>query len=138
MTGNIRLVLVAACALVDPVGRVLMAQRPEGKELAGLWEFPGGKIEDGERPEDALVRELREELGIGVRPGSLEAFTFASHGYERFHLLMPLYLCREWTGEVTPMEGQRVVWSALADLSALPMPPADLPLVAALQRKGTL
>ncbi|BCW87922.1 8-oxo-dGTP diphosphatase [Alphaproteobacteria bacterium SO-S41] len=138
MTGKIRLVLVAACALVDPDGRVLMAQRPEGKELAGLWEFPGGKIEDGERPEDALVRELREELGIGVRPGSLEAFAFASYGYERFHLLMPLYLCREWMGEVTPMEGQRVIWSALADLDALPMPPADLPLVAALQRKGTL
>ena len=138
MTGKIRLVLVAACALVDPGGRVLMAQRPEGKELAGLWEFPGGKIEDGERPEDALVRELREELGIDVRPGSLDAFAFASHGYERFHLLMPLYLCREWTGEVRPMEGQRVIWSALADLSALPMPPADLPLVAALQRKGAL
>ena len=138
MTGKIRLVLVAACALVDRAGRVLMAQRPEGKELAGLWEFPGGKIEDGERPEDALVRELREELAIGVRPGALEPFAFASHGYERFHLLMPLYLCREWTGEVTPMEGQRVMWSAVAELDALPMPPADLPLVAALQIKGTL
>lgn len=138
MSEQVRLVLVAACALIDPAGRVLMAQRPEGKELAGLWEFPGGKIEHGERPEDALVRELREELGIGVRSGDLAAFTFASHGYERFHLLMPLYLCRTWTGDVTPMEGQRVIWSALADLSALPMPPADGPLVAALQRLGTL
>ena len=138
MGRKVRLVVVAACALVDPAGRVLMAERPEGKELAGLWEFPGGKIEDGERPEDALVRELREELGIGVRPDDLVPFAFASHGYERFHLLMPLYLCRVWEGEVTPMEGQRVIWSAVAGLSALPMPPADAPLVAALQRVGAL
>ncbi|MBL9010092.1 MAG: 8-oxo-dGTP diphosphatase MutT [Alphaproteobacteria bacterium] len=138
MTGNVRLVLVAACALIDPEGRVLMAQRPEGKELAGLWEFPGGKVEDGERPEDALVRELREELGIGVSASALEPFAFASHAYERFHLLMPLYLCRVWTGEVRPMEGQRIQWSALAGLNSLPMPPADVPLVAALQREGAL
>lgn len=138
MGRKVRLVVVAACALVDPAGRVLMAERPEGKELAGLWEFPGGKIEDGERPEDALVRELREELGVEVRPDDLVPFAFASHGYERFHLLMPLYLCRAWKGEVTPMEGQRVTWSAVADLSALPMPPADAPLVAALQRVGAL
>lgn len=138
MTGKVRLVLVAACALIDPEGRVLMAQRPEGKELAGLWEFPGGKVEDGERPEDALVRELREELGIDVSAGALEPFAFASHAYERFHLLMPLYLCRFWTGEVRPMEGQRIQWSALAGLNSLPMPPADVPLVAALQREGAL
>ncbi len=138
MTGNVRLVLVAACALVDGDGRVLMAQRPEGKELAGLWEFPGGKIEHGERPEDGLVRELHEELGIAVDPRDLTPFAFASHGYERFHLLMPLYLCRRWQGEVTPMEGQAVIWSAPADLDLLPMPPADLPLVAALQRVGAL
>lgn len=138
MTGNVRLVLVAACALVDPEGRVPMAERPEGKELAGLWEFPGGKVEDGERPEDALVRELGEELGIRVDAGALRPFAFASHAYERFHLLMPLYLCRSWSGEVRPMEGQRILWSAPADLHSLPMPPADVPLVAALQRKGAL
>jgi 8-oxo-dGTP diphosphatase len=138
MSGNVRLVLVAACALVDGEGRVLMAQRPEGKELAGLWEFPGGKIEHGERPEDGLVRELREELGIAVSAVDLVPFAFASHAYERFHLLMPLYLCRSWLGEVTPMEGQAVIWSAPADLDILPMPPADLPLVAALQREGAL
>lgn len=135
---KLKVVLVAACALIDGEGRVLMAERPEGKELAGLWEFPGGKVEGGERPEEALVRELREELGIAVDPGALEAFTFASYGYERFHLLMPLYLCRRWTGAATPMEGQRIRWSALSDLEALPMPPADKPLVAALKRKGAL
>ena len=119
-------------------GRVLMAERPEGKELAGLWEFPGGKVEGGERPEEALVRELREELGIEVKPEALEPFTFASHGYERFHLLMPLYLCRSWIGVAAPMEGQRICWSALSGLDSLPMPPADRPLVEALRRKGAL
>lgn len=135
---QVRVVLVAACALIDGEGRVLMAERPEGKELAGLWEFPGGKVEGGERPEAALVRELREELGIEVDPGALEPFMFASHGYERFHLLMPLYLCRSWNGAVVPMEGQRISWTALADLDSLPMPPADVPLVTALKRKGAL
>jgi 8-oxo-dGTP diphosphatase len=136
MTGKRRIVLVAAVALVDVAGRVLMAERPEGKELAGLWEFPGGKVEDGETPEHALVRELREELGIDVAPAALEPFHFASHGYERFHLLMPLYLCRTWSGEVVAMEGQRIAWTALADLPRLAVPPADLSLVAALVKEG--
>lgn len=135
---KLKVVLVAACALIDGEGRVLVAERPEGKELAGLWEFPGGKVEDGERPEKSLVRELREELGIEVDPEALEPFMFASHRYERFHLLMPLYLCRRWIGEAAPMEGQRICWSALADLNTLPMPPADRPLVEALKRKGAL
>ena len=138
MTGNVRLVLVAACALVDPEGRVLMAERPEGKELAGLWEFPGGKVEDGERPEDALVRELGEELGIRVDAGALRPFAFASHGYERFHLLMPLYICRAWQGEVSAMEGQRIAWTRIADLPALAVPPADGPLITALMKEGAL
>lgn len=137
MTEKRRTVLVAAVALLDAEGRVLMAERPAGKELAGLWEFPGGKVEDGETPEHALVRELREELGIDVAPDTLEPFTFASHGYERFHLLMPLYLCRSWQGEVTAMEGQRLAWTAPADLAGLAVPPADLPLIAALLREGT-
>ncbi len=135
---QVKVVLVAACALIDGEGRVLMAERPEGKELAGLWEFPGGKVEGGERPEQALVRELREELGIEVDPGALEPFMFASHGYERFHLLMPLYLCRDWNGVAAPMEGQRISWTAIAALDSLPMPPADVPLVEALKRKGAL
>jgi 8-oxo-dGTP diphosphatase len=133
---KVKVVLVAAVALIDGEGRVLMAERPEGKELAGLWEFPGGKVESGERPEEALVRELREELGIEVDPEALEPFSFASYGYERFHLLMPLYLCRRWTGDVASMEGQRLRWSAFSDLDTLPMPPADKPLVEALKRKG--
>lgn len=135
---KVKVVLVAACALIDGEGRVLMAQRPEGKELAGLWEFPGGKVEGGERPEQALVRELREELGIEVEPEALEPFMFASHGYERFHLLMPLYLCRRWQGTARPMEKQQISWTALAALETLPMPPADVPLVEALKRKGAL
>ena len=135
---SVKVVLVAACALIDGEGRVLMAERPEGKELAGLWEFPGGKVEGGERPEEALVRELREKLGIEVDPAALEPFTFASYGYERFHLLMPLYLCRRWQGDPAPMEGQRICWSAIAGLKTLPMPPADVPLVEALERKGAL
>lgn len=136
MAETVRLVLVAACALMDAGGRVLMAERPAGKELAGLWEFPGGKVEAGERPEQALVRELREELGIDVAPGDLTPFSFASHAYPSFHLLMPLYLCRSWQGEVTAMEGQRIAWTAFDELGALAVPPADLPLIAALTREG--
>ena len=125
---TIRVVLVAAVALLDPDNRVLIAQRPAGKSMAGLWEFPGGKIEPGETPEAALIRELHEELGITVLPACLAPFTFASHAYETFHLLMPLYLCRKWTGDVVAREGQALRWvrpNALADYA---MPPADEPL----------
>ena len=125
-------VLVVACALVDPDGRVLISQRPEGKAMAGLWEFPGGKVEPGERPEGALIRELREELGIDVTEACLAPLTFASHGYPSFHLLMPLYVCRRWKGEIRPSEGQRVAWVRPIGLRAYPMPPADIPLVAHL------
>jgi 8-oxo-dGTP diphosphatase len=127
------LVLVAAVALVDPDGRVLIAQRPEGKPLAGLWEFPGGKVHDGETPEAALIRELKEELGVDVREACLAPFTFASHRYDTFHLLMPLYVCRKWEGIVTPQEGQRIKWVALKRLSDYPMPPADQPLIAMIR-----
>src|SRR6476469_11195794 len=109
-TMSIKLVLVAACALVDADGRVLLAERPAGKSMAGLWEFPGGKIEAGERPEETLIRELKEELGIVVREPCLAPLTFASHAYEDFHLLMPLYVCRRWEGIVTAQEGQRLAW----------------------------
>jgi 8-oxo-dGTP diphosphatase len=128
---SIKLVLVAAVALVDG-GRVLMAQRPPGKPMAGLWEFPGGKVEPGETPEAALVRELAEELGITVDPGALEPLTFASHPYEKFHLLMPVYACHEWTGALTGREGQAFDWFAADALKDLPMPAADLPLIAPL------
>lgn len=138
MTGPVRLLLVAAAALVDDAGRILLAERPPGKQLAGLWEFPGGKVENGERPEDALVRELREELGIAVEPRALAPLAFASHAYDDFHLLMPLYLCRRWSGEVASMESQSLRWVLPAEMSALPMPPADIPLVAALLRAGAL
>jgi 8-oxo-dGTP diphosphatase len=127
-----RLLLVAACALVDTDGRVLLAQRPEGKALAGLWEFPGGKIELGEVPEDSLIRELQEELGIVVRKACLAPFTFASHEYEDFHLLMPLYICRRWEGQVQGREGQALKWAKPSTLRDFAMPPADEPLVAAL------
>lgn len=127
------LLLVAACALIDPDGRVLIAQRPEGKSMAGLWEFPGGKIEKGERPEDTIIRELREELGIVVREACLAPFVFASHGYEAFHLLMPLFLCRRWEGTIVPAEGQAIKWVRPRDLGAYPMPPADLPLIPLLR-----
>ena len=126
------LVLVAAAALVDGDGRVLLAQRPPGKIMAGLWEFPGGKIDAGELPESALIRELREELGIEVEPTCLAPFTFASHAYGGFHLLMPLFICRRWQGIVRPREGQMVKWVRPAAMADLPMPPADKPLVAML------
>src|SRR5215210_1614476 len=123
------LLLVAAVALIDADGRVLLAQRPAGKPMAGLWEFPGGKVEAGERPEDALIRELHEELGITVREPCLAPLTFASHAYEGFHLLMPLYACRRWEGFVQPREGQALKWVRPRDLRAYPMPPADEPLI---------
>jgi 8-oxo-dGTP diphosphatase len=127
-----RVLLVAACALVDADGRVLMAQRPEGKPMAGLWEFPGGKVEPGEVPEETLIRELREELGIVVREACLAPLTFASHAYEDFHLLMPLYICRRWEGSVSGLEGQALEWVRPAKMRTYPMPPADEPLVASL------
>jgi 8-oxo-dGTP diphosphatase len=129
---SVKLVLVAACALVDADGRVLLAQRPAGKTMAGLWEFPGGKVEAGERPEDSLIRELKEELGIVVREACLAPLTFASHAYPDFHLLMPLFVCRRWDGTVTPREGQRLAWVRPNRLRDYPMPPADEPLVAHL------
>jgi len=127
-----KMVLVVACALIDPDGRVLIAQRPEGKALAGLWEFPGGKLEPGERPEAALIRELDEELGITVKEACLAPLTFASHAYEDFHLLMPLYICRRWDGTVSAKEGQNLKWVRPNRLRDYPMPPADVPLVAHL------
>jgi 8-oxo-dGTP diphosphatase len=127
-----RIVLVAACALIDADGRVLLARRPEGKPMAGLWEFPGGKVETGERPEDTLIRELAEELGITVREPCLAPLTFASHSYPDFHLLMPLYVCRRWEGMVTAKEGQALAWVRPNRLRDYPMPPADEPLVSHL------
>jgi 8-oxo-dGTP diphosphatase len=126
---NVRMVLVVACALIDADGRILLAQRPEGKALAGLWEFPGGKLEAGERPEDALIRELAEELGIAVKPACLAPLTFASHAYDDFHLLMPLYVCRRWQGEAAGREGQALAWVRPQKLRDYPMPPADGPLI---------
>jgi len=129
---SVRLVLVAACALIDPDGRVLIAQRPPGKSMAGLWEFPGGKVEPGERPEQSLIRELREELGIAVKEECLAPLTFASHLYPDFHLLMPLYVCRRWEGFVEPQEGQQLKWVRPPELRNYPMPPADEPLISHL------
>ncbi len=126
-------VLVVAVALIDPDGRILLAKRPEGKTLAGLWEFPGGKVEATERPEAALIRELQEELGINVEESCLAPLTFASHAYEDFHLLMPLYVCRRWKGLVQSLEGQELKWVYAKDLRNYPMPPADLPLIPHLQ-----
>jgi len=126
-------VLVAAVVLIDADGRVLLAQRPPGKHLAGLWEFPGGKVQPGETPEAALIRELREELGIDTEASCLAPFTFASHGYPDFHLLMPLYLCRRWHGIAMAREGQTLKWVRPARLGDYPMPPADKPLVAMLR-----
>ncbi|WP_424932588.1 8-oxo-dGTP diphosphatase MutT [Amaricoccus macauensis] len=128
-----KLVLVAAVALIDSDGRILLAQRPEGKAMAGLWEFPGGKIESGETPEAALIRELHEELRIDTWESCLAPLTFASHGYETFHLLMPVYVCRKWKGIPQGNEGQRLKWVRVQDLASYPMPPADLPLLSMLR-----
>ena len=125
-------VLVAACALVDADGRVLLAQRPPGKTMAGLWEFPGGKVEADERPEEALIRELHEELGISVQEACLAPLSFASHVYPSFYLLMPLFICRRWQGIVRPCEGQVLKWVRPAKLRDFPMPPSDIPLIPAL------
>jgi 8-oxo-dGTP diphosphatase len=129
---TVKLVLVAACALVDTDGRVLIAQRPEGKSMAGLWEFPGGKVEPGEQPEQSLIRELQEELGITVKPECLAPLTFASHTYPDFHLLMPLYVCRRWEGFVEAREKQKLKWVRPNELRNYPMPPADEPLISHL------
>jgi 8-oxo-dGTP diphosphatase len=126
------LLIVVACALLDADGRVLITKRPDGKTMAGLWEFPGGKIEPGERPEEALIRELKEELGIDVREECLAPLTFASHAYAEFALLMPLFVCRRWAGEPEGREGQVLKWVRPARLRDYPMPPADAPLVPAL------
>lgn len=131
--GLTKILLVAACALVDNDGRVLLAQRPEGKSMAGLWEFPGGKVEVGETPEASLIRELKEELDIDVTEACLAPFTFASHGYDKFHLLMPLYVCRRWEGDMAPLEGQVLKWVSPLRMGDYPMPPADVPLVAMLR-----
>lgn len=131
--GSKPLLLVAACALIDSDGRVLLARRPEGKKMAGLWEFPGGKLHPGETPETALIRELKEELGIDVSAACLAPFAFASHEYERFHLLMPLYLCRRWKGVATPQEKQTLSWVRPHKLADYPMPPADKPLIPLLR-----
>jgi 8-oxo-dGTP diphosphatase len=122
-------ILVAACALVDADGRVLVAERPAGKSMAGMWEFPGGKVEPGETPEETVIRELAEELGVETKGSCLAPLTFASHAYDDFHLLMPLYVCRRFWGIPTPREGQRIKWVRPADLRALAMPPADEPLI---------
>jgi 8-oxo-dGTP diphosphatase len=127
------ILLVAACALIDADGRVLLAKRPQGRPLAGLWEFPGGKVEPGETPEAALIRELGEELRIRVLPTCLAPFTFASHGYQAFHLLMPLYVCRSWEGEVSAQQGQELAWVRASRLADYAMPPADEPLKAMLR-----
>lgn len=129
---SVRIILVAACALIDVDGRVLIAERPPGKAMAGLWEFPGGKVETGERPEDTLIRELSEELGITVREACLAPLTFASHSYPDFHLLMPLYVCRKWEGEVTAKIHTRLAWVRPNKLRDYAMPPADEPLVSHL------
>jgi 8-oxo-dGTP diphosphatase len=127
-----RLLLVAACALVDVDRRILIAQRPAGKSMAGLWEFPGGKVEEGETPDATLVRELKEELGVDTKEACLAPLTFASHTYDDFHLLMPLYVCRRWTGTPEPREGQGLKWVRAVELRSYPMPAADIPLIAPL------
>jgi 8-oxo-dGTP diphosphatase len=134
---SLPLILVAACVLIDADGRVLIAQRPEGKSMAGLWEFPGGKIEAGERPEETVIREMGEELGVTIKEACLAPFIFASHSYAAFHLLMPLFLCRRWEGIPQPREGQNIAWVRPKDLALqrerYPMPPADLPLIPMLR-----
>jgi 8-oxo-dGTP diphosphatase len=129
---SVKIVLVAACALIDADGRVLIAQRPPGRQMAGLWEFPGGKVEAGETPETTLIRELKEELGIIVNEACLAPLTFASHGYADFHLVMPLYVCRRWDGNVRAQEGQELAWVLPNRLKDYPMPPADVPLISHL------
>jgi 8-oxo-dGTP diphosphatase len=129
---SLPVLLVVACALVDADGRVLIAERPAGKSLAGMWEFPGGKLQQGEGPETCLVRELREELGVAVEIACLAPLSFASHAYETFHLLMPLFICRKWQGPASPLEGQRLAWVRPGKLRDYPMPPADAPLIPAL------
>jgi len=128
-----RMILVSAAALIDPDGRILLAQRPEGKSMAGLWEFPGGKVEPGETPEACLIRELHEELGIETWKSCLAPLTFASHAYPDFHLLMPLFACRKWEGIVQAREGQQLAWVRSERLRDYPMPPADLPLIPILR-----
>ena len=130
---ELKLTLVVACALIDADKRVLLAQRPEGKSMAGLWEFPGGKVRAGETPEAALIRELKEELGIDVTASCLAPFTFASHAYPEFHLLMPLYVCRKWQGTLRGVEGQALAWVRPLRLTDYEMPPADKPLIAMLR-----
>jgi len=129
----VKTVLVSAVALIDAEGRVLLAQRPEGKSMAGLWEFPGGKVEPGETPEAALIRELQEELGINTWQSCLAPLTFASHSYDDFHLLMPLFACRKWQGIVTAQEGQQLAWARANQLRDYPMPPADIPMIPILR-----
>ena len=131
--GDVPVVLVVAVALIDRDGRILIAQRPEGKSMAGLWEFPGGKVEPGESPDAALIRELQEELGVDTRQSCLAPLTFASHAYDDFHLLMPLYVCRVWKGIPRAKEGQKLDWVRPMQLTDYPMPPADFPLVAMLR-----
>ena len=128
-----KMVLVVAVALIDADGRILLAQRPAGKDMAGLWEFPGGKVKSDETPENALCRELREELNIETSPNCLYPLTFASHAYEAFHLLMPLYICRVWRGTPEPKEGQKLSWAHINQLHEFEMPPADVPLIASLR-----
>jgi len=130
---EMKLVLVSACVLIDKDSRILIAQRPQGKPMAGLWEFPGGKIEPGERPEDTVIREMREELSVTIRSAELEPIAFASHAYAEFHLLMPLFACRRWEGVLFPREGQSIAWVSATELlrspGHYPMPAADLPLI---------
>jgi 8-oxo-dGTP diphosphatase len=128
-----RIVLVVACALIDPDGRVLLAQRPPDKSMGGLWEFPGGKLEAGETPEETLIRELHEELGVAVKEACLAPFAFASHAYPDFHLLMPLYVCRRWEGTPQALEHQALKWVRPKDMGSYSMPPADLPLIPMLR-----
>jgi 8-oxo-dGTP diphosphatase len=130
---GMKIILVSAVALIDTDGRVLLAQRPEGKSMAGLWEFPGGKVEPGETPEHALVRELEEELGINTWSSCLSPLSFASHSYDDFHLLMPLFACRKWEGIPSPKEGQTLKWVHARDMTNYPMPPADIPLIPILR-----
>lgn len=132
-TGPIKTLLVSAVIMVDVDGRILLAQRPQGKSMAGLWEFPGGKVEAGETPERALIRELKEELDIDITEACLAPFVFASHSYEDFHLLMPMFLCRRWDGIIVPREGQALKWVRIEELKAYPMPPADEPLIAMIR-----